>query len=268
MIKRDKNFNQPPAKLIECGKKHSQNLLAEKANHKFDKQCYNIAAMPELLELYHSKCAYCESKLGESVYPQSEHHRPKNIYWWLGYEWSNLLPVCQICNTKKGDKFPIKGTKAEYSGEAINSDSMKLLEEQPLLLHPEIDEPTEHLAFDANGNMLSLTERGAETIKTLHLNRSKIVERRKELIDNFFKKISDLVTNIQKYDNRSLIFVIIFEIRNLHRILNEYQDILFRKYVVHNFESLINQHVSIENARETVLTIYKNSNIPIPFDTI
>ena len=72
----------------------------------------------KLNELYFHKCAYCETLCKAEI----EHYRPKkgvtedtlhNGYYWLCYEWSNLVPSCRYCNTEggKGNQFPIKGTR-------------------------------------------------------------------------------------------------------------------------------------------------------------
>ena len=55
--------------------------------------------------LFHNKCAYCESDLGDNL--DVEHFRPKggvteepghSGYWWLAHDWTNLLPSCTPCN--------------------------------------------------------------------------------------------------------------------------------------------------------------------------
>lgn len=86
--------------------------------------------------VFHNKCAYCESKL--TAYPgDTEHFRPKGRvsvrradgklevvkvvdedgdeiphpgYFWLAYHWQNLLPSCEFCNTAGGKKdiFPVR----------------------------------------------------------------------------------------------------------------------------------------------------------------
>lgn len=54
-----------------------------------------------LAESSHSKCAFCESKPGESGNIEVEHFSPKSLYPDLTFEWDNLLPACRKCNEAK-----------------------------------------------------------------------------------------------------------------------------------------------------------------------
>lgn len=134
----------------------------------------------QLNELFHGKCAYCESYYASTAPVDVEHYRPKGAvyedpahsgYWWLGMDWNNLLPSCIDCNRKrkqmmpklsaklltlqeghrgfsqgllmssgKKDSFPVLGTRAMTETSAIAS-------EYPLLLDPCRDNPDEHLRF-------------------------------------------------------------------------------------------------------------------------
>src|SRR5689334_19247956 len=65
----------------------------ERAPYKFD-LIRRGGAMDALLNRFNGKCAYCESPIGPGAYADLENFRPKLQYWWLTYEWSNLLPAC------------------------------------------------------------------------------------------------------------------------------------------------------------------------------
>ncbi len=124
-----------------------------------------------LEELFHGKCAYCESFYGAQAPVDVEHYRPKGAvegapdhpgYWWLAMAWDNLLPSCIDCNrrrrqktpqavndvavlhrtmlTGKKDCFPISGTRAG----TVSSD---LTVEDALLLDPTRDDAADHLLF-------------------------------------------------------------------------------------------------------------------------
>ncbi|WDU65568.1 endonuclease [Pseudomonas poae] len=133
-----------------------------------------------LHELFHGKCAYCESFYYSTAPVDTEHFRPKGRlqedknhggYWWLAAAWDNLLPSCINCNRRSGqitptltaqlvqlvkdgsrfsasseeqsgkhDSFPILGTRATESARDFSS-------EYPLLLDPCRDNPSEHLRF-------------------------------------------------------------------------------------------------------------------------
>ncbi|MGR9265606.1 hypothetical protein [Rhizobium leguminosarum] len=136
-----------------------------------------------LEELFHGKCAYCETYYAGQAPVDVEHYRPKGAvegqanhdgYWWLGMEWTNLLPCCIDCNrrrkqktpkhvsdvevlqktmlTGKKDCFPVGGTRAL-------GESADLSLEQPLLLDPTRDDPDQHLHYwikDGHGCGLTL----------------------------------------------------------------------------------------------------------------
>jgi uncharacterized protein (TIGR02646 family) len=62
-----------------------------------------------LVNIFHGKCAYCESKITVVTYGAIEHFFPKSAYIDLTFEWSNLLLSCDVCNDvgHKGTKFPL-----------------------------------------------------------------------------------------------------------------------------------------------------------------
>jgi len=166
-------------------------------------------AMPFLLKLFNEKCAYCESVISNTQPGDVEHYRPKGRlkdldgkivkvkignqevehpgYWWLCYEWKNLLPSCIDCNRRrnhgddeiaagKADLFPIAGKRA------INPDD-PLGDEQALLLNPTDDDfdPSVHFDFQSDGKIKPKTTQAQTTSDLLGLNvREKLVEMRAE----------------------------------------------------------------------------------------
>lgn len=152
---------------------------------------------------YLKKCVYCEGYYSLTAKEADvEHFRPKGRirdrdrkivrivvagaeqnhpgYWWLAYEPINLLPSCAYCNrTGKGDYFPLEpgSTYALHPGEEG--------QERPLLVHPGLDNPDEHLKFDSDlGVLAPLTPKGEQTIETFELNREKLLEARLETYRN------------------------------------------------------------------------------------
>lgn len=141
-----------------------------------------------LEELFHGKCAYCESFYASQAPVDVEHYRPKGAvegepnhpgYWWLGMEWTNLLPSCLDCNRRrkqlapdaisnlnllykatqsgKKDSFPIEGVRAEQ-------EDAELALERPMLLDPTRDDPKAHLTYwlaDGAAGGLVLPKRSA-----------------------------------------------------------------------------------------------------------
>jgi uncharacterized protein (TIGR02646 family) len=136
-----------------------------------------------LSKLSYGKCAYCEQVI--AGLPNLEHFRPirgaiahegefsPDHYWWLAFEWENLLPSCVQCNVAKGKRFPTKGPRA-----AVGSVGEALAREEALLLDPTVDNPEVHLLFTETGQVVSRTERGEATIEVLALNRESLVSER------------------------------------------------------------------------------------------
>jgi uncharacterized protein (TIGR02646 family) len=57
-----------------------------------------------LLKMSYNKCAFSEMMLmEEGKYMQVEHFHPKSKYPDEVVEWNNLLPICNFCNTAKGE---------------------------------------------------------------------------------------------------------------------------------------------------------------------
>jgi hypothetical protein len=155
-----------------------------------------------------------------------DHYRPKNKikednrhagYYWLGYEWSNLLPACEKCNRAKSNAFPVDATgiratkppldnQGKLDKSLCRADSATLLAEKPLLLNPEIDDPKLHLVFLPNGEIKALSEKGKKTEEICKLNRLDLVLERKTKVDEFISKIKLLVDDfIQGKINENLL---------------------------------------------------------------
>ncbi|WP_139958221.1 HNH endonuclease family protein [Flavicella sediminum] len=160
---------------------------------------------------YHNKCAYCERLAKADI----EHYRPKKKvsednmhegYYWLCYEWTNLLPACVKCNREgaKHFKFPVIGTRVTHPSflpdnnlnlEDNKAQNNPLLTENPYLLHPEIDNPEDFFDFflDPNGEGIRIRgidndDRGKKTIEICRLNRQELRLERVENVINPFKQ--------------------------------------------------------------------------------
>lgn len=138
------------------------------------------------------KCAYCETRFGHSSPGDVEHYRPKAGYrqssaavvqgpgyYWLAYEWSNLLYTCEDCNRiRKRQLFPLANDPA---GRARNHHD-DLTQEQPLLLNPAATpDLTAHLTFDeevAKG----LTPEGRASVTGYGLNRKELLDYRRDYL--------------------------------------------------------------------------------------
>lgn len=173
----------------------------------------NLYKAPAMLAVYKAddgpffgKCAYCETIVLDFQHGDIEHFRPKGAvsdhegnvvtikdadgterahpgYYWLAYDWRNLLLSCVICNQPtqsrassrkigKGTRFPVRSFRASKMGDEVK--------EEPLLLHPVYDDPADHLDVLDDGVMTGKTDRGWMCIDVFGLNdRENLVAGRK-----------------------------------------------------------------------------------------
>lgn len=164
-----------------------------------------------LFASFHNKCAYCECEFSHNQPGDVEHFRPKAGvvdeldrrvhvtndgreeehpgYYWLAYEWTNLLPSCAGCNRLtrdpagrligKGERFPVvrNGAAAPFYACCPGDED----NEKPVFIHPGREDPAEHVEFDAKtGLLIGKTERGQMCIDLLGLNRDALVELRRQ----------------------------------------------------------------------------------------
>jgi len=164
-----------------------------------DTKIYGAESVKQALRRaqYH-KCCYCEDKkFLATSYGAVEHYRPKGAvqqargqkkeypgYYWLAYDWNNLLFSCTTCNTKKRDLFPLRDNNARARSHADD-----IAMEQPFLVNPAVDNPRDHICF-REGDPEHLTEIGRITIQVLCLRRQYLDEARRERLEElkFFRK--------------------------------------------------------------------------------
>jgi len=162
---------------------------------------------------FHGKCAYCETLISANQPGDVEHFRPKGRvtdakgrpiemaahrgkrlqhqgYFWLAYDWRNLLPACALCNRPnrprvgprfgKWDQFPVRSFRAIKPGDEAK--------EKPLLLHPIFDEPAKHFVLDESGIIGGRTDEGRECIRVFGLNRDPLPDERRKCVETVQNK--------------------------------------------------------------------------------
>lgn len=212
MIHRVKDI-VPPKDLIDSKwDAIKQAALTEQANHVVVDRCYRKTTLEPLLLLYKNKCAMCERDRGTEL--QVDHYRPKkprnNIkdphnnqpgYYWLAYEWSNLILLCSKCNLKKSNKFPLlnwddtKRIISHLDKNGINGFDAYCLNwlqhyEMPLLINPEHEvNPERHFVFKWDGSLIGRTAEGKETIIICDLNRKDLRRERLKIREGYINDI-------------------------------------------------------------------------------
>jgi 5-methylcytosine-specific restriction endonuclease McrA len=90
-------------------------------------------------------CWYCGSPIGrvnDRSPPRDqhavEHIRPKSVYPFLAYRARNYSFACTLCNSKKGDRYPVVGARAAWC-ETLEARRERLDHEEREWLHPHQD---------------------------------------------------------------------------------------------------------------------------------
>lgn len=123
-----------------------------------------------LLDASYDKCMYCESKVTHVYFGDVEHIKPKDPdkFPELEFEWTNLGIVCAKCNNEKRNKY---------------------FHEAPLI-DPYSEAPSDHLF--AFGELLlhrNGSERGEVTIREVALNRTSLIQRRRDRLEAIRKAL-------------------------------------------------------------------------------
>jgi hypothetical protein len=145
-----------------------------------------------LIASHHGKCFACESKVVAVDHGDVEHFRPKGGYqqsstdpisqlgyYWLAYDWENLLLCCGVCNQKhKRNLFPLANPLARARNHTDD-----VAAERPLLIDPQKIDPRAHIEFVSEvARARNNSELGKTTICTMGLYRKNLEDLRLEKI--------------------------------------------------------------------------------------
>jgi uncharacterized protein (TIGR02646 family) len=171
--------SDPDSYQSRDGKPHK-----EVRKFKFKREIYADREVVNLLRAdQHHKCCFCEASFLDTRSGDVEHYRPKSAvksapqeqvrypgYYWLAYEWQNLLLSCSDCNQKyKRNHFALEDEEARLRS---HLDAAQIGSERPLLLNPLNDVCVSYIQFvSGEAVAVNLNPRGNYTIRTLDLNR-------------------------------------------------------------------------------------------------
>ena len=116
----------------------------------------------------HSKCAYCEARIGDVAFDHIEHKLPKSSNPTLVCSWHNLTIACPKCNTYKG----------QYD------------EPQCPLLDPHVDDVENDIAFFGPMALPYGSDRADATVSRLRLNRPELLYERTQLLDELHRLLN------------------------------------------------------------------------------
>lgn len=167
----------------------------------FKSAIYGHDTVKEALKLaQHGKCAFCESPITHVQYGDVEHFRPKKGflrggrlvrpgYYWLAYDWDNLLLACQICNQRhKRNAFPLlRGSRR------ARSHLGSIAGEKPVFIDPAHEDPMNDIGFREHVPCArNRSVRGRRTIRGLGLARRDLMEVRERHLQ-IIRSLRDLV---------------------------------------------------------------------------
>ena len=166
-----------------------------------------------LKKAQYDKCCYCEQIFRAPRDLAVEHFRPKSGvkqtrsdnekyhpgYYWLAYNWDNLLLSCHECNsTYKQTLFPLANPKSR-----VRSHHQNIADERPLFVHPVLQDPRDHIRFH-DEFPVHRTAVGRTTIEEIGLSRPALREARlREL--KILRAFREVIVKAQKHPrSRSL----------------------------------------------------------------
>lgn len=166
-----------------CSYFESQNYNPnEKCEYSFDGDIYGNRIWKELLlKDQHNKCCFCEAHFQHITPGDVEHFRPKGGYkqshsdslqnpgyYWLAYDWDNLLISCPKCNRMiKQNLFPLIN-----SSDRANKENKDITAEKPILINPWIEDPESFIQYNLHIPFgIDPENRGKQTIELLKLDK-------------------------------------------------------------------------------------------------
>ncbi len=183
-----------PAVLKKRGaegrKSHRDAFANGSTTFEFESTIYGHATVKRaLVKAQYEKCCFCESRVTHISSGHIEHFRPKGGvrqhdqepletpgYFWLAYEWTNLLFCCEICNSRhKKNLFPLADPRAR-----ARTPDDDLTIEEAMFIDPAREDPEAHIGFrEEYPFAINGSPRGEATWRALGLDREQLAEVRR-----------------------------------------------------------------------------------------
>jgi uncharacterized protein (TIGR02646 family) len=158
----------------------------------------------ELIAMQHEKCAFCEAKPLHVSAGDVEHFRPKGGvrqadtdplqrpgYYWLAYDWNNLLFSCERCNRRhKKNLFPLIDPARRTKPPQTTT-----VDEIPVFIDPSAEDPEQYISYREHVPIaIAGNCRGEQTIDALGLRRPELNNDREEHLDRL-KVLHEVASN-------------------------------------------------------------------------
>jgi energy-coupling factor transporter ATP-binding protein EcfA2 len=163
-----------------------------------------------LLKEFHGKCAYSEEKFYSKETVIIRHRPPvdtvddlssrditgdssdtlevhRDHYWWLAFEWQNLIPVSQKIARLKGSVFPVKTRRAHIGASIETLDAI----ENPLIPNPSFPFTKPPFYGERDGTLLPSNPADSKLINLLDLNSQSLIESRRTVFTSSDGRIKD-----------------------------------------------------------------------------
>lgn len=173
-----------------------------------------------LREQQHRRCAYCRLRIHENeATAEIDHIVPKDKKPLWMYDTFNLCLSCKLCNTKKG-----------HSKKIVENDNMTSVPQNSdayLIVHPYLDQYSEHIELVDDMLYKGVSDKGKYTIELCGLNRYQLAEARAEqIIIHDSSRYVKLMLALVDDDHRILVDNIDKLIENIKKIIKEYRETL------------------------------------------
>ncbi|MFQ3679245.1 MAG: HNH endonuclease [Pseudanabaenaceae cyanobacterium] len=191
------------AELLALRQQKAPKKQTDKVQQRYRHKQVKVA----LVQAFYGRCAYCESQITAVTYGAIEHFFPKSRYPDRTFAWENLLLACDVCNSCKGDTFPLAADGT------------------PLLVNPSTENPAAHLQFDWNpttglASIYGRDRRGEAVVALFDLNgtagRTDLMARR----SRYVKKLMALKNLAASHPEAQ---ILLQEARDRTRSESEYQ---------------------------------------------
>lgn len=116
-------------------------------------------------------------------------------YYWLAMDWDNLLVSCSRCNRSyKQNFFPLANESKRAKG------PKEVVFEEPLLLNPCVDNPSEHLVFIDTGivTFKEGSDKGEKSIDIYGLYRKELTDERAILAKDINFKMVQICDEVEE----------------------------------------------------------------------
>jgi len=123
----------------------------------FDNKIYGDNSVKnQLIQDQNEKCCFCEAVFNANGFGDVEHFRPKAAYkvgkqlkypayYWLVYDWENLMFSCQKCNQEfKANEFPVLNENTRVKN---HLDTNQIDNELNILINPIKENPENYIYF-------------------------------------------------------------------------------------------------------------------------